>query len=289
MQAVWFLFMGIALLDLLLMVGMVCMVSRGFSSFELPDATLRKSGRMHEVPLMENMRSALFLCSGFHRFGSLSCYLHVVPYGRVSADYWDVIEVGSSKAIVVMADVSGHGLGASMVCLLLRHWFRGFEAYREDPPEIIARINALFCEVFYGSGLYVTVAYSVLHLKERWMESVSAGHPSPLLVQRDTGKVMSMIHAKNTNVFVGAVPGVRFESVRSEVADECFLLYYTDGIKEVRNAQGDFYGTRRMYEFCSRHAFMSLSDFTKAFSEDLNTFKQGTPLADDQTILVLQF
>ena len=242
-----------------------------------------------EVRLIKNIRDELLLRNGTHQLGEVKIALSCIPYGRVGSDYWDVFSLEKRKIGVIIADVSGHGLTSGLVCLLLQFWFEHFKQKRTNPISIIEQINGEFYRIFYRTGFYFTVIYSLIDLDTGQVNSVSAGHPSPLLIHSLSGEVTSLIHAKDTNLIVGVDENISFCSSTIYLKKEHVLLYYTDGLKEAQNKAGDFYGINRLMDFSRKHASLSPKYFVQQLIKTTNDFQGNMPLKDDKTILALKW
>ncbi len=102
-----------------------------------------------------------------------------IPCHSVGGDYFDVFPIGDRTAFLI-ADVSGHGLGAALVTTMLQGALSGM-SLGVDPVTVLNHVNMFLCE-HTSVGRYVTLFFGILST-DGTLEFMRAGHPSPLLIR----------------------------------------------------------------------------------------------------------
>jgi serine phosphatase RsbU (regulator of sigma subunit) len=165
---------------------------------------------------------------------------------EVGGDFYDLFE-GRDKWMVMMGDVTGKGPGAAAITSLARYTMRTVAQYEDDPCEMLRRLNAtlgsdperrqICTAVCVGVGAVVDGAIG--------LEVVCAGHPSPLLVSSLDGSVRAV---GRSGTLLGAFPEGRWSVEDVALGEGDSLVLFTDGVTDIRRADGDRFGAERLEE-----------------------------------------
>ena len=157
-----------------------------------------------------------------------------IQASEVGGDYFDVFpSVCGNYTIMIMADVSGHGLASALLAMQFRslvraelNWATGCFAKR------INSINTIFSDDNEESSMFVTAVFLRYHHKTRVMESVNAGHFNPL-------GYPPMEHT--SGIPLGIQSGFEYELLITPFPKGSSILLYTDGIVEGENEKDVMY------------------------------------------------
>jgi serine phosphatase RsbU (regulator of sigma subunit) len=202
---------------------------------------------------------------------------------QVGGDYFDVTEVTRNCWSAVVADVSGKGVSSALLASLLQ----GALLTATDHPEALTRrIERLsqFLNGRTGGEKYATVFHCLLHRDGR-LYYVNAAHCPPMLVRAD-GSVVTL---DATATPVGLMEDAKFPSAEQKLGEGEKLVIYSDGVTESENAGGEFFGRVRLREVVTAHASESCIAIHDAIQKAVTAFTEGTPQADDITVLVLEY
>ncbi len=204
------------------------------------------------------------------------------PLGPVSGDICDLVSSGDGGSLfVLVGDVSGKGVAASIRMAQLHATFRSLIDVGLPLGELVQRANRVFCESIMSSHFATLVCARAGADGE--LELSNAGHPPPLLVRRGD---VTRIAASGLPMGVFCRASFGFHKVRLEPGDT--LVLYTDGLTEARDRHDAEYGLERLARLvASRHAGMpdALADACLA---DLAAFRGGSPRTDDLTLMVIR-
>jgi serine phosphatase RsbU (regulator of sigma subunit) len=166
------------------------------------------------------------------------------PAHELGGDYYDFVPLSGGRLGIVVADVSGKGIPASLLMAKLCSDVRYCLASERSPAEAVARLN----RAFNSSGLddrFVTLVLAVLDPTRHEVTLVNAGHPPPLL--RHEGRVSEAVHESATRLPLGVADEVDYVQTVLPLAPGDCLAFYTDGgITEAMNEQDDLYGFERL-------------------------------------------
>lgn len=208
--------------------------------------------------------------------------LHYVyqPAGAVSGDYCDLI-ISPAGPLVVVADVSGKGVAASLLMSNLHALFRTLSASGVPFADMVPRANRIFCESTLPSS-YATLALAKFD-PDGTVEICNAGHCSPLLVRDHAVEAIPP-----TGTAVGMFCEGRFGSVRHHLDPGDLLVTYTDGVTETFDRSGDDYGLERFERVLSPLAGQPPKAVTRASLDDIARFRGTAPVRDDLTLMVVR-
>lgn len=206
-----------------------------------------------------------------------------LPLGVVSGDYCDVLGTdGSDTPIhIVLGDVSGKGLSASILMSHLQAVFRSLVSPELPVAELARRANRILCERS-PSGAFSTLLLGRLS-PDGELELCNAGHCPPLLV-RD-GKAAPLAA---TGLPVGLFCDSEFGTKHLRLAKGESLFLYTDGLSETTNGRGETYGSRRVEAFARRLNGGPTSRALLECLQDLDAFRGNTPRSDDLTVMMIR-
>jgi serine phosphatase RsbU (regulator of sigma subunit) len=235
----------------------------------------------HELSIARNIQQAL-LPKGFRDFLHLTITGANYPCIAVGGDYYDVYPVSDDRTAVLIADVSGHGLGAAMLTTMLQGALTGMRLV-EDPVRVFNQINQLLCghsEV----GKYATMFFSILG-SDGTLEYIKAGHPSPLLLRR--GEISELY--TEGSFPVGLIAEAEFSAASVQLEPEDTLILFSDGVTEAEDPDGNEFGVDRLREVLAGHENDSLDQLKKLVLEAVDRFARGAAQLDDITVLVVRY
>ncbi|MBX3743732.1 MAG: SpoIIE family protein phosphatase [Verrucomicrobiae bacterium] len=213
-----------------------------------------------------------------------------VPADATGGDYYDFLTMPDGQVGLVVADVSGHGLGPSLLMVETRGLLRGVAHHCSDPAELVSRVNRVISEDVQGE-YYVTLVLIRLDPATGTLVHASAGHPPALLLDAG-GRVRSEL--RRTGGPLGFGMGAAHRSVQPiRMMPGEILVLYTDGILEAHptangfEAEGDF-GLERMLDVVRAHAERPAAEIVRALCEAAGRYAGPEPIDDDLTVVVVK-
>jgi len=211
-----------------------------------------------------------------------------LPARIVSGDYHDFIRIDDSRWGMVVADVSGKGVPASLVMSICRTILRTRAPGCTSAAELLRRVNrALFPDL--RSDMFITMAYLVLDTKAHTVTSAKAGHDAPLLYSRADGKIREL---QSPGMVLGIDSGEVFDMVIQDLVvpmepGDCILLT-TDGVHEALAEDGTEFSRDPVKDVLRDSAHAGPAMVTHRLVESLRQFRGHALQSDDITMLSLQ-
>jgi len=200
-----------------------------------------------------------------------------LPCQEVGGDWYDYFPLQDGRLAVVLADVSGKGMGAALLMSSTRTILRLVAETGLPPGEVLSRVNSILLKDF-PTAKFVTMVYGLLDPRKRSIVFANAGHLYPLLVDS------SGTHFLETDA--GLPLGIRegsFSERAVEMASGNRLVFYSDGVTEAMNTSLQQYGETRL-----RDHVIKPSATVQSLLDDVRSFTDGQPPSDDVTVVMIQ-
>jgi sigma-B regulation protein RsbU (phosphoserine phosphatase) len=200
-----------------------------------------------------------------------------IPAGAVGGDWFDFIPLSGGRWALVLADVSGKGMGAALLMSATRGMVRSLAEASCCPSEVLGRLNTLLAGDF-PSGKFVTMIYGILDPAARTLSFSSAGHLPPLLVSHGDAQFLHTVSGLPLGLGVGT-----FSETKVNLPPDSRLVLYSDGITEAANTGDEEYGRERLRQFV-----LNSDALIDGILGDVRSFVNGEGLRDDATVIMVK-
>ncbi len=211
-----------------------------------------------------------------------------VPARQVSGDYFDYIKVDEERLGVVIADVSGKGVPASLIMAICRSVLRSQAAQNPSPADVLRKVNRqLYPDI--KEDMFISMAYLILDHARNGVTLARAGHDAPLLYKRASQTVTPL---KPPGMVVGIDSGNVFDRITGDFPvplerDDCLVLY-TDGVTEALDTDGNEFGVERTVQSVRASADNGAQAIVARLIDDLRNFVGSHPQNDDITLIAIR-
>ena len=202
---------------------------------------------------------------------------------NVGGDFYDVIRLEDGQVGLAIADVSDKGVPAALFMMSSRTLLKGAAIGSPDPGDALREVNELLYDE-NESLMFVTVLYSIYDPASGALTYASGGHDAPLLVRSDGTSALLPLTG---GVALGIVSDVRFHSRTVQLEPGDTVVFYTDGVTEAMNGDGEQFGVPRMSEVYEATPPQDAEGAAKATFDAVRDFVGDTPQSDDVTCLAL--
>jgi sigma-B regulation protein RsbU (phosphoserine phosphatase) len=203
------------------------------------------------------------------------------PADQVGGDYYDLIELGSGRLAVCIADVAGKGVPAAILMSNLQAVIRGAATADATPADVCARANRALHASLDG-GRFVSLFYGLLNTSAATFTWSNAGHPPPILHRADGSRLRLDIG--------GCVLGIFPDGVYAEgtvaVGSGDRLVLCTDGVIEAGVTEGEEFGLDRIEATVAASPALGAAALRDAIVHEASVFCHGA-FRDDATLIVL--
>ena len=207
------------------------------------------------------------------------------PADATGGDYFDYLPMLNHRLGMLVADVTGHGVGPALLMAETRAYLRVLARNREDVGEILTRANRVLSEdVDYER--FVTLMLARLDPRTCSLVYASAGHPSGYVLDAG-GNVKNTL--KRTGLPLGVQPDTKYAgALPITLAPGDLVLFLTDGIEEAIAPDETFFGIERTLDVVRANREKSAREIVEALYQSVQRFSQNLPQLDDVTAIVVK-
>ena len=206
-----------------------------------------------------------------------------IPTYEIGGDYYDYIQLDNQNLAIVIADVSGDGIPAALIMSAFRALLHSQIKVENNPSEIMSVLNQQISIVSRKRD-FISVFYAKLNFKEHTCTYTNCGHNPPLLL-RSNGKI-DLLEQESAALNILTDAKFNSDSVKLEPGDQ--IIFYTDGVTEVFNADNVDYGVERLKEVILDSKDQSASEIITNVVNSTKIFSGTKLFRDDFTIIVLK-
>jgi sigma-B regulation protein RsbU (phosphoserine phosphatase) len=224
----------------------------------------------------------------------LAVTAHCEPAREVGGDYYDYMTVGEQRLGLLIADVSGKGTSAALYMAELKGLMLSLSQLYTSPRQLLINANAILSH-HLDSRSFITITYAVVDVVQRTLTYARAGHcpliyvPGPYAPSR-----AAQILAPDGLVLGLQIDdgGQRFTRLLQEVTVPLgtgdLFLFYTDGLTEAMDQEGNIFGDVRLGAVVQEHADAPFDELRDTILREIAIFSGPTAQQDDMTMLLLR-
>ncbi|MDK2799361.1 MAG: phosphoserine phosphatase RsbU/P [Clostridiales bacterium] len=209
------------------------------------------------------------------------------PCEMIGGDFFDIFHIDDSHIGVYIADVSGHGVSASMLTVFLR---QTIQKNKRSPVQVLRHLYHKFNENDFAQELYITMFYAVIDLERKNIRYANAGHNTlPILFN---SKEISYLQASGIPIS-NWMEEVQYEEYSRKLNTGDRLIFFTDGITEICNPSEEMYGSHRLEECIFKNREKDIDEIKDLIIKDTYNFRHGEELInnelfDDMTLVFVE-
>jgi sigma-B regulation protein RsbU (phosphoserine phosphatase) len=203
----------------------------------------------------------------------------------IGGDYCDVLSLKDGRIALAIADVSGHGLGPSLIMASLRAALHAL-VLEHAAPEVLLNLVGRSLVGDLRDGRFITMILAALDIHTHSLEYANAGHGPALHYEASTGEFAEL---ESTGMPLGVFERPEYPQgwpIDLEPGDIIFLC--TDGIVEAMNREGQQFGRQRLESLVQKFATIPLKEMVQKVSHEVEQHFEGDSPPDDLTILALR-
>ena len=208
----------------------------------------------------------------------------IIPALEVGGDFYDFFLLDDSRIGLVIADVSGKGVPASLFTMVTRALLKAAVKDYSLPADCLILVNNLLCED-NESCIFITLFFGVLDIHNGDFIYSNAGHNPPRVVHEDA---QVEILPPTNNLVLGLQPEHEYRNhqIRLNLGDT--LVMYTDGVTEAENSQAEEFGEGRLDQRLAGLASVSTKQVAADVVAAVREFAGDAQQSDDITCLVMR-
>ncbi len=222
------------------------------------------------------------------KYNGVSIEALTITAYEVGGDYYDFINFSDDQLGFIIGDVSGKGTSAAFYMAEAKGVIQSLSKSFQQPRELLIRTNEILYETLERKS-FISMLMATLNCKTNTLSFARAGH-CPLLYYNS--KVNKAALLQPEGIGVGLEKGDIFKKKLKEEKVKChsgdIFVFYTDGLSEARNHDGEEYGDERLRNLIETNAKKTTPELKKLVIDSILSFLNGQSLSDDLTLLLVK-
>lgn len=205
--------------------------------------------------------------------------------GGVGGDFYDFIRINDEQIALLIGDVVGHGVRASLIMAQIMGYLRSRPGGLSRPIEIISTLNRVLLDLGEraGSALPCSMFYAVIDSPTGINVFVNCGHPAPFICDRDKRLTT---YLGPSNLLLGIEEFTPLDGCHTFTRGERMILY-TDGLIDAADSEGRRFGESRLLDVINSRGGDDPVHCTEAVFRAVDEFRRSATQIDDETIVII--
>ncbi|MFQ5770210.1 MAG: PP2C family protein-serine/threonine phosphatase [bacterium] len=256
----------------------------------VPEYVSRIAEREKFLKELEIARSVQmrFLPQTLPEFPNLDIASICRPAMEVGGDYYDFILNGDKSLGVVIGDVSGKGVSAAFYMTMVKGIIKTLTKSTRAPKQILTDMNTIFYENA-PNEVFISMIYGLFDMQNKTLTFARAGH-NPIIFRKSKGSEAELLQSKG--LAIGLEKGHLFPNIIEEVSLAIepgdIFIFFTDGISESMNKNGDEFGEDRLRYIVRQNSQCSAQALLDTITQEVTLFSDKATQHDDFTMVVVK-
>lgn len=212
---------------------------------------------------------------------------HLIYMNKVGGDFYDILRTPRGDVVVILADVSGHGIPAALVTAMAKIGFIDSFQKHVTPKNVFFDMNQKILKTVKKQE-YLTALALVIQPDGRVIYG-NTSHQQPYVLRNGSSTIETW--ESTGGVFIGMLDNEfqDYDEREQYLQPGDNILLYTDGIVEQTNSSGTPFGYERLQQLFLKCIDLPAIMRKSYILEEWNNFRKSTPIRDDSTFLILEF
>jgi len=269
--------------DQKLIAAIATQIGTAIQNARLVRASLEQQRLSHEMQLAHDLQMKLLPDDSIVA-PDATVAARVVPAESVGGDFYNLFHLGESRTGVMIGDVSGHGYQAALIMALTMSASAIHAQGTTDPGEMLRALGATLREELTMTEMFISAFYAVVDPVAKELRYANTGHPHAFVLT--PGKGIERLAANDPPL--GMTDHAPATTHRAWNPGTDLLVLFTDGVSDARNRAGERLGEEQVLKIVRSLAGAEPSTILDRVIEALHEHRDGAPLRDDLTIVVLR-
>jgi hypothetical protein len=223
--------------------------------------------------------------SGQCKIEGYDCLVYNQMADDVGGDYADIFELPENNLLIVIGDVTGHGVSSSILTAMVKASIYSFANQNTPIDEMVIKTSNMILDLLKKRKL-MTFCAIILNKDTGEIKTCNAGHPYPIIKEKETGKYRTI---ETTNPPMGISKRRCRYTYESEIINpEETLFLYTDGFPEAENDKGQEYGYNKFKELIANTPIIDSESFKNTLIDVFKQHHTSNELSDDITFIIMR-
>lgn len=208
-----------------------------------------------------------------------------LPIEDIGGDYFDCYILPDDKYGFLIADVTGHGIPAALVMTMSKMIFSIYAPRYSGTRDFFELINSKIRNILLDTQ-YISAFYTIYDDETKTLHYTNAGHTRSLYYRSSKDAVVGL---DTEGYFIGIYDEKQYQEKSLSVEPGDRLIMYTDGITELTNNRGDYFGENNLARVIKKNNMLKGNEFCDELINELRTFTSLEKRKDDIAFLNIEF
>jgi PAS domain S-box-containing protein len=245
-----------------------------------------KSKIEHELKVAKTVQKSI-IPKEFLENKYISVWGVSIPADELGGDYFDFFTPTDSKLGLLIADVSGHGVPSALITTMIKVYFEKYAKEYIETEKVLAHVNSEVTRTLQETGFYLTAFYSIIDLDTMVITSTCAGHDFAVCYDSNKEEVIQLGKTEKGTI-IGSFEEAEYDSSLYQLEAGNKVLFFTDGITEARNKNGEFFGIDKVISLLKNNKNLGPRQFIEKLIEDTDSYAGGDKASDDRTVIMVE-
>ena len=253
-----------------------------------------KKARDQEIYIASKIQKTLLLGQPPQNIQGIQIAHLSAPSQKVDGDFYDFFKHNNQCFDIVVGDVMGKGIPAALLGAALKsHLLRVLNELRLsiptdnllEPAQIVSSVHAHMIDQLVDLETFVTLCYARFNMANDLFSFVDCGHMRTIHYHGDTKRCVLL---QGINMPLGFPEKEPFRQTAVHFKPGDLFVFYSDGLTESRDRDGNLYGEKRLVDFVRLNANIELEKLIAAIWNDIIVFSESESFDDDVTCVLVK-
>ncbi|QTA80166.1 Two component system response regulator, PPM-type phosphatase domain-containing protein [Desulfonema limicola] len=216
-----------------------------------------------------------------------------IPSQQVDGDFFDFFKINDKILDIVVGDVMGKGIASALLGAAMKsHFLRAINelalsnsehGFIPEPGDIVSRVHSAMISHMEDIETFVTLCYARIDLEKSLINFVDCGHMRTIHYRSSLKNIRLL---EGVNMPLGLPETDPFEQITVSYIPGDFFFFYSDGLTEAQNKEGEQFGETRLVKKIQEYAEFGQKQIIDRIYKDVVNFAQSDSFDDDFTCVV---
>jgi len=254
---------------------------------DLTNATKARESVESELRIARHIQESLIpnIFPPFPNRAEFSLFARNIPAKEVAGDFYDFFFLDENNLALIIADVSGKGVSASLFMAVTKTLINAKANYVDAPETIMSQVNYDLCQG-NDTAMFCTTFMAVLNVKTGSFKYCNAGHNNPYLIRED-GEITQFENTEG--MALGIMDDCVYTSKKITLKKNDLVYLYTDGVNEAMDIDENEFSYEKMVEFMKNMKTATPRQTIEITMNAVEAFTKDAEQSDDITIMALRY
>ncbi|MDC7221174.1 MAG: SpoIIE family protein phosphatase [Spirochaetales bacterium] len=247
--------------------------------------------RDHEIEISARIQKILLTGAVAHELSGLEVTAETIPSKDVDGDFYEFLPLSTGVTDLIIGDVMGKGVPAALLAAAVKASYHKALIHRGFAPgesssisEILGMVDSLITRNLMELNKFLTLYYCRFDRNKSLLSFIDAGHTSFIYYDKSEDRCWSL---KGANMPMGFIADQDYREFLLPFQEGDLFFFYSDGISEVRDSEGEMFGQERIRQLVKAHARLGPDGLIKKVLNVMFFYAAGT-FDDDVTAVAVR-